>query len=310
MFSSLWNLLTVAALPNTSLAITSSHLALIELQRRGGAFQPKKLGVQTLPEGLVKTALAEPNITREAEFIEALSALADKAGFARRLKLSVTLPAGSAQSQVVTLDQQPGSRAELEQMLAWKISRTTNLKPAEMRTSTQSLSSENGQARYLVAAVHEQVIEQYERVFAQLGWQAGAILPQPLGEAQWLLRSELAHDEDQALVSVNERGFVVVLVRGDEPLLVREVVCAPEEREDEFFRLLVFYRDRLNPTQPLKRLLLIGEPSEQLVFSQALTSALEQSPQKLTPLTVGLNLDAHAPFHRLAAAAGTAALAF
>jgi Tfp pilus assembly PilM family ATPase len=310
MLSSLWNFLTVASLPSTSLSITPSHLALIELQRRGGAFQPKKLGVQTLPEGLVKASLSEPNITREAELVEALSALANKAGFAHRLKLSVTLPAGSAQSQVVTLEQPPGSRAELEQMLAWKISRTTNLKPTEMRTSMQQLSSEQGHARYLIAAVHEQVLDQYERVFAQLGWQAGAVLPQPLGEAQWLLRNESARDEDQALVSANESGFVVVLVRGGEPLLVREVACAPEEREDEFFRLLVFYRDRLSPTQPLKRLLLIGEPHEQTMFSQALTAALEQSPQKLTPLTMGLTLEAGAPFHRLAAAAGTAAMAF
>lgn len=310
MFSSLWNFLTVAALPSTSLSITPSHLALIELQRRGGAFQPKKLGVQTLPEGLVKASLAEPNITREAEFVDVLSTLANKAGFARRLKLSVTLPAGSAQSQVVTLEQPSGARAELEQMLAWKLSRTTNLKPAEMRISMQQLSPEQGHARYLVAAVHEQVLGQYERAFSQLGWQAGAILPQPLGEAQWLLRNQLAQNEDQALVSINERGFVVVFVRGDEPLLVREVICAPEEREDEFFRLLVFYRDRLNPTQPLKNLLLVGDPNEQSVFSQALTAALDQNPQKLTPLTLGLTLEASAPFHRVAAAAGTAALAY
>jgi Tfp pilus assembly PilM family ATPase len=271
---------------------------------------PKKLGIQTLPEGLVKVSLTEPNIIRENEFTEALSALADKAGFARKLTLSVTLPEGSAHSQVVTLDQKPASRAELEQMLDWKISRTTSLKTTDMRTSFQPLSADNGQPRYLVSAVHHQVLAQYERLLAQLGWQAGAIVPQHLGEAQWLLRNELESNEDQALVSVNERGFVVVMVRGQEPLLVREVICEPGEREDEFFRLLIFYRDRLNPSQPLKRILLIGEPNEQIVFSQALTSALEQSPQKLAPLTLGLNLDANAPFQRVAAAAGTASMSF
>ncbi len=310
MFASLWNFLTVPKMPHTALAITSSHLALVELNKRGGAFQPKKLGLQTLPAGLVKVSLTEPNITREAEFIEALSALAEQAGFARKLSLSVTLPAGSAYSLVVTLDQKPASRAEMKQMLDWKISRTTSLKSADMRTSFQPLSAHNGQPRYLVGAVHAQVLGQYERAFAQLGWQAGAIVPQHLGEAQWLLRNELDSHEDQALVSVNERGFVVVLVRGHEPLLVREVICEPHEREDEFFRLLIFYRDRLNPSQPLKRILLLGEPSEQIVFSQALTSALEQSPQKLAPLTLGLNLEASAPFHRVAAAAGTASMAF
>jgi hypothetical protein len=310
MFASLWNFLTVPTLPHTALAISTSHLALVELSKRSGALQPKKLGIQTLAEGLVKPSLSEPNITREAEFVSALSALAEQAGFARKLNLSVTLPEGSAHSLVVALDQKPASRAELEQMLDWKISRTTSLKTADMRTSFQPLSAENGQPRYLVSAVHNQVLAQYERVFAQLGWQAGAIVPQHLGEAQWLLRNELDSNEDQALVSVNDRGFVVVLVRGQEPLLVREVICEPSEREDEFFRLLVFYRDRLNPSQPLKRILLIGELSEQLVFSQALTSALEQSPQKLAPIMLGLNLEANAPFHRVAAAAGTASMAF
>ncbi len=310
MFASLWNFLTVPNLPHTALAITPSHLALVELNKRSGAFQPKKLGLQALPEGLVRASLTEPNITREPEFLTACTALAEQAGFARKLSLSVTLPEGSAYSLVVTLDQQPASRVETEQMLDWKISRSTSLKTADMRTSLQALTSENGQPRYLVGAVHNQVLGQYERIFAQLGWQAGAIIPQHLGEAQWLLRNELASNEDQALVSVNERGFVVVLVRGQEPLLVREVICEPQEREDEFFRLLIFYRDRLNPSQPLKRILVLGEPSEQAVFSQALTAALEQSPQKLAPLSLGLNLEANAPFHRLAAAAGTASTGF
>ncbi len=310
MFASLWNFLTVPTLPHTALAITPSHLTLVELNKRSGAFQPKKLGIQALPEGLVRASLSEPNITREPEFLEICSALAEQAGFARKLSLSVTLPEGSAYSLVVTLDQHPTSRTETEQMLDWKISRTTSLKTADMRTSFQALTSENGQPRYLVGAVHNQVLGQYERIFALLGWQAGAIIPQHLGEAQWLLRNELDSHEDQALVSVNERGFVVVLVRGQEPLVVREVICEPQEREDEFFRLLIFYRDRLNPSQPLKRILVLGEPGEQAVFSQALTAALEQSPQKLAALSLGLNLEANAPFHRLAAAAGTASTGF
>ncbi|HEX4949340.1 MAG TPA: hypothetical protein VFZ34_21885 [Blastocatellia bacterium] len=310
MFSSFWNFLTIPTLPRISLAITPSHLALIELQKRGGAFQPKKLGVHTLPADLVQASLSEPNITREAEFIDALSTLAERAGFGRKLKLSLTLPEGSAQSLVVTLEQKPVSHSELEQMLNWKISRTTNLKPAEMRMSFQSLSPHNGQPRWLVAAVHEQVLQQYERALSQLGWQAGAVLPQHLGEMQWLLRGAASAEEDQALVSTNDRGFVVVIVRGTEPILVREVFCEPHEREDEFFRLMVFYRDRLNPTQPLKRILVIGEPNDQVIFSQALTAALEQNPQKLAPTSLGLNLDAGAPFNRLAAAAGAATLAF
>lgn len=309
MFS-LWNFLTLPALPRTSFALTSSHLTLLEMQRRRGHFQPKKLGVQALPPDLVRASLTEPNILREADFISVLSATAEQAGFSRRLKLSITLPEGSAHSIVATLDNKPHSRAELEQMLIWKIGRATNLKATEMRTSLQSLSNLDGQPRWLVTAVHEEVLKQYERLLSQLGWQVGMVLPQHLGEAQWLLRAAAEAHEDQVLVSVNEQGFVVVIVRGQEPLLIREVSCSVAEREDELFRLMVFYRDRLNPTQPVKHLLIVAEPSEQAIFAKALTAALEQNPPKLAPLSLGLTLDASAPFHRLAAAAGLATLAF
>ena len=310
MFSSLWNFLTFPSFPRTSFALTPSHLALLEMQKRGGNFQPKKLSVQTLPPDLVRASLMEPNILREADFISSLSSAAEQGGFNRRLKLSVTLPEGSAHSLVATLDHPPKSRAELEQMLVWKVGRATNLKAAEIRTSIRPLSSLDGHARWLVAAVHEEVLKQYERLFSQLGWQVGMVLPQHLGEAQWLMRGEVEANEDQVLVSVNEQGFVVVIVRGTEPLLIREVSCSVEEREDELFRLMVFYRDRLNPTQPVKRMLIVGEPSEQAIFAKALTAALEQNPQKLVPISLGLNLEASAPFHRLAAATGLATLAF
>lgn len=310
MFSSLWNFLTFPALPRTSLALTPTHVALIEMQKRTGNFYPKKLGVQTLPEGLVNASLTEPNILREAEFITLLTTTAQQAGFSRRLKLSVTLPEGSAHSSVITLENKPSSRAELEQMMEWKVGRATTLKPADVQMSFQPLSSLTGQPRWLVAVIHKQVIAQYERLFAQLGWQVGFVLPQHLGEAQWLLRGEIAANDDQVLVSVNHQGFVVVIIRGQEPLLIREVVCSPEEREDELFRLMVFYRDRLNPTNPVKRMLIVGEPSEQAIFSKAVSAALEQNPQKLAPITLGLDMDATAPFHRMAAAAGLATLAF
>lgn len=310
MFSSLWNFLTSPTLPRTSLALTPTHFALIEMQKRGGNFNPKRLAVQSFPAGVIQASLTEPNINKESEFISLLTSSAEQAGFSRKLKLSVTLPEGSAHSIVVTLEQKPKTRTELEQMLEWKIGRATNLKASEMHNSYHPLESQSGQPRWLVAAIHKQVLEQYERLFSQLGWQVGVVLPQHLGEAQWLMRHAAASDEDQVLVSVSGQGFVVVVVRGTEPLLIREVTCSPEEREDELYRLMVFYRDRLNPTQPIKGLLIIGDPTEQAIFAKALTAALEQNPPKVTPISLGLNLDANAPFHRLAAAAGLASMAY
>jgi hypothetical protein len=314
LITPLWNALTSPVMPRTALSVAETHLAIVELNRRGGGFEPRRLAVQRLPEGLVRASLTEPNVADEAAFADQLQQAAAQAQIKGRPKFSVTLPEGSARSFVVTIDQEPTSRAELEQMLDWKISRNigsnAGSRSSEMRITHQRLSKLGGHSRWLAGVVHERVVGQYERVFRQLGWQTGAILPQHLGEAQWLVRAGLTPHEDQALVSVHPRGFVAVIVRGSEPLLVREVACEPHEREDEFFRLMVFYRDRLNPAQPISRLLVIGSSDDQQTLWRTMASALETNPNKLTPQHLGLNIEPDAPFAKFAAAAGLATLAW
>ena len=307
MFTSIWNFLSAPTMPHISLAVTSSHVALVEMHKRGGNLIPKKLGVQNFREGLVVPSLSETNIKSEVEFIDLLRNISEQAGFGKKLSLSLSLPEGSARSLVVNLDHKPATRTELTQMIEWKMSRTTNIKASEMRMDFQELSSENGQPRWLVSAVNSHVIQQYERLLDQLGWHAGVVLPQHIGEAQWLLRNQLDDNQDQVLVSVNPNGFVVVIVRGEEPLLIREITCELNEREDEFYRLMIFYKDKYAPSQSLKNMLVLGEPNEQVIFSQALASALQDHPQKLSPASLGLALEPSTPFNRFAAAAGLAA---
>jgi hypothetical protein len=169
----------------------------------------------------------------------------------------------------------------------------------------------NGRPQYLVSATTERVIAQYERIFDRLGWHAGMIAPQHVGEAQWLMRQGL--EDDQVVVSLNERGFDAVIVRGREPLMVREVECAPEERENEFYRLMVFYRDRLaleGADRPLNRALMIGPASEQRRFHSVLASALERQVVALDLRQIGLRVDQSAPFDHFAAAGGLATMAW
>src|SRR5262249_7922887 len=128
----------------------------------------------------------------------------------------------------------PGSRAEIEQMIEWKIERSLGQKAADLRLSYSRLRDFGGHPHWVVSATHERVAAQYESIFKGLGWHVGMIAPQHIGEAQWLMRQGIA--EDQIVLSLNDVGFNAVVVRGNEPILMREVVCAPEEREDEFYR--------------------------------------------------------------------------
>jgi Tfp pilus assembly PilM family ATPase len=311
ILSGFLNYLTAPNLPRTSLSISETHLALITLKRSGGEFEPRNLGVNRIPAGTVRGSFTEPNITNEPILIESLSKTASQAGMKSIRALSVSLPAGSARSMVVTLDSVPTSRTELAQMIEWKAERGLGQKFGDLRVTHARLKDFNGRPQYLISGVTEQVIAQYERIFKQLGWQAGMIAPQHIGEAQWLIRQGL--EDDQVVVSVSEHGFAAVIVRGDEPLLVREVECAPEERENEFYRLMVFYRDRLAPTvadASLNRVLTIGPVAEQRRFRDVVSSAMERHVVALDPQQIGLRIDPNAPFNHFAAAGGLATLAW
>ncbi len=311
ILSSIWRYLTVPAWPNTALGVTESHLALTSLRRSRGEFEPRNLGVLRLPAGLVKPGFTDLNITDENQMVERLREVALQADLRRIRKITVALPAASAKSLVFQLDTLPDNPTELAQMVEWKIERTVGVTGSDMRVSYDRMSDVNGRTQWLATVVHNRVIDQYESVFKQLGWQVGLVLPQALGEAQWLLRNEIK--EDQALVSMREDGFDAVFVRNGEPILVREVTCSPEECEDEFFRLLVFYRDRLAPaneSSSLARLLTLSTPSEQRRFRDVVQSALDQSAVSLDALQLGLRIESQVPFREMAGAAGLATMAW
>ena len=175
----------------------------------------------------------------------------------------------------------------------------------------------------MVAGVRRAVLAEYEAVFAILGWHAGLILPRYMGEA-WLLVRDGAR-ADSLLVSSHAEGFTAILTRDSEPLVVRDVVCDETDKPDEFYRLLLFYRDRAasdgtNGGEPpnIERLLVVGQSneSEHNSLSNVQASAIVADTLQVTPRTLGaddlrLTLpDGELDFNTLAAPAGLAALAW
>lgn len=312
VISSLWSSLTEPSLPSTSISISGTHLAVIALKRSGRGFAASNLGVQRLPQGLVEPSFTELNITDETAMIDLLKKTVSQAGLQRLSGMSATLPSAAARSQVITLETLPGSRAEIEQTLEWKIERITGHKFADMRVDYRRLQDIGGRPQWIFSAAHERVAAQYEAIFRGLGWRVGLLAPQFLGESQWLFRQAAA--ADQLMLSINEQGFNAVVVRGGEPLIMREVLCAPEEREDEFYRLMIFYRDRLasltDSPKLIQGLLTIGNQEEQHRFREVLSSALEQQTVNLEPQQLGFKIDPKAPFHHFAGAGGLATMAW
>lgn len=307
-------------LPGAAVGISEEGLGVVTLERRREIFAVRRAGYTSLPEGLLRPHFDDPNITDGAELAGIMAELVTSTGMLKRHRWSAALPEQAARTTVITLEGVPNGRGELEEMLKWKTERALGAPPADLRVARERLRPDaQGRARYLISAMRLSVLAEYEAVFAGLGWHTGLILPRHMGEASWLMRDG-GFPTDALLVSAFNEGFTAVLLRGTQPLLVRNVQCDEEDRHDELYRLILFYRDRIAsasgaeggaPSETIERLLVTGSGFDARSASAIIEETLSVAPRMLRAEDVRLSLPSpDLDFSLLAAPTGVAALAW
>jgi Tfp pilus assembly PilM family ATPase len=318
-------------LPQAAVGLSGEAASVVQLERRGGGLAVRSAGLLPLPAGLVRPGFDEQNVSSGAELAGALTELLTSAGLARRKRWSVALPEAATRTSILTLETSPASRAESEEMLRWKTERALGAPLDELRVSREHLRRDpQGRERYLVTAVRLSVLAEYEQVFAALGWNAGLILPRHMGEAWWLMRDGGGEQRalagaDSLLVSSHAEGFTAVVLRSGSPLYVRGVICETEDRADELYRFLLFYRDRTSPQpaegeasevppaygESIGRLLVAGTGLDEAQARAIVEETLSTSPRAVQPADLRLAFPAAGiDFRQIAAPAGLAALAW
>jgi hypothetical protein len=313
-------------LPQAAVGLTGEAASAVQLERRGGGLAVRSAGLLPLPEGLIRPGFDEPNVSDAAELSGALVELLTSAGLIKRRRWSVGLPEASTRTTILTMETAPASRAEGEEMLRWKTERALGAPLDELRVAREQLQRDaQGRARYLVTAVRLSVLAEYEEVFAALGWQAGLIVPRHMGEAWWLMRDGGASvGGDSLLVSSHTEGFTAVILRAGRPLYVRGVICEMEDRADELYRFLLFYRDRTSPTaaegeasappafgEGIGLLLVAGTGLEEAQASAIVEETLSAPPRAVRAADLRLAFpSSELDFRQIAAPAGLAALAW
>ncbi len=300
--------------PSTAIGLEKGTASLVDLDRgRGNVCNLRRAATIELPPSLIRPSFDESNISNSSELAAALSELAISAGLQRQKRWSVTLPEATTRAQILTLESRAGSQSELEEMLAWKIDRGFGVPTNELSLSREELPKDaQGRARYFVVATRVDVLAEYEAVFTLLGWRAGLILPRHLGEAQWLKGN--GFKGDTLLVSSYGEGFTAVVFRNQLPLILRSIRCEPQEREDELYRLLMFYRDRratdgAETGRLLSGLLVTGDGFSRARVAEIVNETLGGDVRPLEPDDLGLRLPSHElSFDTIAAPAGLAML--
>ena len=299
--------------PATAIGLDQNAASVVNLDRvRGHGAAVRRAATFELNSGLIRPSFDEQNISDPNQLASVLSDLVTSAGLARQRRWSLTLPEASARSLVLTLEDQ-GSSSEMKDVLKWKIERGFGTELENVAVSKEKLPRDaRARERYAVVGMRKSVLAEYERVFAQLGWRIGLIVPKHLGEAQWLTKN--GSNGDSLLLSGSDSGFTAVVFRDKYPLILRTVDCGPEEAEDELYRLLLFYRDRtgedaLDGSSRLARLMVTGKGFNRTRAREIVREAMGADLKPLDAGDIGLQFPSRdLSFDAIVAPAGLATL--
>jgi Tfp pilus assembly PilM family ATPase len=300
--------------PATAIGLEKGVASVVQLERvRGSVCKLRRAATFNIAESLVRPSFEETNIESPPQVAAVLSDLATSAGLLRQKRWSLSLPEATARTLVLTLESPSQSASELQDVLRWKIERGFGVPLEELSVSKERLQKDpQGRDRYLVIAVKRSILAEYEAVLESLGWRAGLILPRHLGEAQWLVRTGGAGDS--LLLSGSSQGFTGVIFRDKHPLIMRTVECTEDEFEDEFYRLLLFYRDRMPDTGQgagLTRLMVVGEGITKERAGEIVNETTGGDLRPLQAEDLGLQLPSRDfSFDSIAAPAGLATLSW
>ncbi len=304
--------LTQPNYPKAALGLEQDSITALALQKEGrGQFGIRQAASIELPNGLLVPNFIDDNISNASEFLVLLEQVISDAELRRNKRWSVSLPANTARTAILTLDDEPASKNELEDVLDWKAETSFGVPSGELRITRQKISpNRTGKMRYFATAIKLSIIDEYETIFESLGWKAGLILPRAISESKWLMDSN--YKDYSLLISSQNDGFTALLLHGMEPAVVRSVTCRENEMDDEIYRLLVYYQDRFAVEEEanlLNKLLVVGKELLPERLREITAEALGETLDILTPEEVGLSLPmSNMNFDDIAAPAGIASL--
>lgn len=307
----MFSFLTEPNYPRAALGLDRDAVTAVALDKAGrGRYGIKQAATVALPNDLLNPSFLDRNISSPDELRVLLEEVVAGAGLTKQTRWSVSLPSTTARTAILVMDNEPASKQELEDMLDWKAEQSFGAPAGQLRISRNKITTDaEGRSRYFATAVKLSVIDEYETIFEGLGWKAGLILPRAVSEANWL--SSRSRIGDTLLISSHIDGFTAMLLRDGEPVVVRTVICTEDERDDEIYRLLMFYNDRVagEGSGILESLLVIGRAISPARIKEISSEALGRALRVMTPDDIGLELPISSlTLDEVAAPAGLAAL--
>ncbi len=135
--------LTQPNYPKAALGLEQTSVTALALQKEGrNRFGIKQAATVELPAHLLAPSFTEKNISNANEMLVLLEEAVANAGLQKQKRWSVSLPSNTARTAILTLETEPASKKELEEILDWKSEQTFGVPSGEMRISRRKIKAD------------------------------------------------------------------------------------------------------------------------------------------------------------------------
>lgn len=250
-------------LPLVSCEISQDFVSVVRLNAKEPAIIEHS-GVTPIPEGLVTSSLSQPNIRSIQDLSDFVKSSLAKAEI-KTNKISVAIPDSSVKVGIHSFDKLPGNENERQQLLKWRLKKTTPFNVEDSHLAYFQQQGVNGKISVVTVIIYQEVLAQYETLFRGLGMQAGFITPASLAAFELLARSDPSALKGSILfVHWNSSFLSALIVRESSAVFFRhldyfegerrgaigseDLNAAKKEQEsiyDEIHPCLMYYQDKL-----------------------------------------------------------------
>src|SRR6476646_5419328 len=135
--------LTEPRYPKAAIGIEQNFISALALDRQGrGRYSLRQAATIEVPNNLITPSFLERNIASTVEFRVILEEAVTNAGLLNRKRWSVSLPSASARTAIITLDSEPASRQEAQDVIEWKSEQSFGAPAGELRITRQKIESD------------------------------------------------------------------------------------------------------------------------------------------------------------------------
>jgi hypothetical protein len=231
--------------PLLALEVRPRAVAAVRLTKAHGRLGLGAAAVAELPAGTLEVSLTRPNVVDPEAFRSCLRGVLERAGALSAGPIALVLPDPAVRLAVLTPAVARGRGLDAEETVRFRLHKALPFDVRSARLAWDGAGSE----QTLVAVAPDEVLAGYEEALEALGYQPGLVVTASLALTEAIAGGTAGGSAagDRLLVNWDQGYVSFVVLRGDQPLLVRTLPGedGPTAVERQTIGTVQFHRDRL-----------------------------------------------------------------